>query len=98
MQALPNTSRIVPSGDWVVVKADPVEAPDQSEGGILYADISKPVAIKRIGTVLDVGPMAVRCKEGERILFMAHAGTTVNVQGEELELMQDGAKMASLEE
>jgi len=83
-----------PLQDFVLVKADPVEAKTETEGGLLLPDEAQAVQIKRTGTVVAVGPDAKRGVVGTRYLFSAYAGTEVEVGGEVFDLMRDESLLA----
>lgn len=87
-----------PRRNLIVVKADPVEVKTETDGGIALPDEAQPVAIKRTGVVVEVGPETneERAKVGERVLFSAYSGTTVLVDGQEYELMRDEDVLAWL--
>jgi chaperonin GroES len=89
---------LVPKGNLLTLKADAVETKTITEGGIELPDDAKPVGIKRKGVVVLCGPDVDpnRAIVGERVLFSAHAGTTVEVDGEELELMTDDSILAGI--
>lgn len=79
-----------PVANIIVIRPDPVEEITESEGGILLPDASKPTVVPRIGTVISMGPDARRATlAGERVYFSAYAGTSVEVNGEELLWMTD---------
>lgn len=92
------STMIRPKRNMIVVKADPVEVKTETEGGIALPDEAQPVAVKRTGTVVAVGPdvKAERALLDERVLFSAWAGTTFEVDGEEFELMDDEKVLAGL--
>jgi len=87
-----------PKRNLIVVKPDPVEAKDVTEGGLHLPDEAQPVTLRRTGEVVVVGPEAKeeRAKAGERVLFSAYAGTSILVDGEEFLLMNDEDVLAGL--
>lgn len=88
--------RCKPKQDFILVKADPVVVVEETEGGVQLPDEAKGVGIKRTGIVLACGPEVTRAQVGEHILFSAHAGTTIEVDGVELELMRDQSVLAGV--
>ncbi len=93
------TGICIPKQGFITVKADPIEKVTKSEGGIDLPDTAQAVVVKRKGTVIAVGPEVPedRCKPGERILFGAYAGTTIEIGGEEIEIMLSSAVMAGID-
>lgn len=89
-----------PLQNLVTVKADAVKKVEETAGGIALPDIAQTVVIKRTGTVLECGPMVDPeiCKPGDRILFGAYQGTTIEVDGQEIEIMNEIAVMARIED
>lgn len=92
------TKILAPKQNFISVKADAVEVVTE-QGGLAIPDSAQAVAIKRKGTVVAVGPQVdpVNAIIGERVLFSAYAGTTIDVDGEELELMRDTDVLAGIE-
>ena len=84
-----SVNTIDPCDDVVVVRTEEPENVEVSPGGVHLPDDAKPVIIRRIGTVVAVGPNVGRCEVDDRVLFSAYAGTPIEVGGEELELMFD---------
>ncbi len=93
--------KIVPVSDKVVVKR--IEADQQTRGGIVLPDNSQEQPHQ--GRVLSVGegrllksgqrrPLCVG--EGDRVVFSAYAGATVQVDGDELLVMSEDEILAIL--
>jgi len=86
----------------VAIKADPVEehegiAVEGLDKKLELPDAAKPVGIKRTGVVVQISEGVERAVIGERVLFSAHAGTTVEVDGEEYEVMDETSILAGIE-
>lgn len=86
---------LIPKANWLVVRADPVEKVTQV-GGINLPDAAIAAVVKRTGLVVATGEDCVRAVVGMRVLFSAHMETTVEVNGEELELMMDQMILAEV--
>lgn len=91
--------KIVPLGDNVVVKR--VEAEEVTSGGIVLPDTAKQKPQQ--GRVLSVGdgkllPDGSRAphqvSEGDRVVFTAYSGTSVEVDGEEVLIMREDEILA----
>jgi chaperonin GroES len=92
--------KIVPLNDQVVVR--PLEPNERTAGGIVLPDSAR--ERPQEGRVLAVGDgrringSADRAEpqvgEGDRVLFARYAGTTVQVNGEELLILSEGDLLA----
>lgn len=93
--------KIVPLGEKVVVKR--LEADERTKGGIVLPDAAREQPQR--GRVLCVGdgrllksgerqPLDV--SEGDRVVFSSYAGTTVQVDGDELLVMDESEILAIL--
>lgn len=97
MPAVISTRVCNPFFNLLTVKADDVQAVTESEGGIVIPDVAQVIVIKRTGTVVSVGELVTRVVPGDRVMFAAYAGTTIEIDGEELEIMPDNALMAGID-
>jgi chaperonin GroES len=87
--------KIVPLNDQVVIR--PLEAEERTAGGIVLPDSAREKPQE--GRVLAVGDgrrmetggerARLQVNEGDRILFARYAGTTVEVNGEELLILSE---------
>jgi co-chaperonin GroES (HSP10) len=87
---------LVPLQNLLVVKADAAEVETATQGGIALPDVAQAVAVKRIGSIVSMGPDCVRGSVGMRVLFSAYSGATVIVDGDEFEMMPDSAILAEI--
>jgi len=87
--------KIVPLNDRVVIR--PLEADERTAGGIVLPDSAR--ERPQQGRVLAVGDgrridgsdrrTQMQVGEGDRVLFARYAGTTVEVNGEELLILSE---------
>jgi len=87
--------KIVPLNDRVVIR--PLDAAERTAGGIVLPDSAR--ERPQQGRVLAVGDgrridgsdqrTAMQVSEGDRVLFARYAGTTVEVNGEDLLILSE---------
>jgi len=81
---------IKPLSDRVVIR--PSESTSKTASGIYIPDTAKEKPQE--GFIVAAGPgrpgEPIAVKEGDRVCFAKHAGTKINVEGEELLIMREG--------
>ncbi len=91
--------KVIPLGDKVVVQR--VDAEETTAGGIVLPDAAREKPAE--GRIMSVGDgrslpngeyADLQVSEGDRILFSSHAGTEVNLDGEELLIMNESDILA----
>lgn len=97
MSAVVSVKALAPKQDYLVVLCDEVEQKDQLESGLYLPDDAQKVEVRRTGTVCFVGPDVKNAVVGEKVLFAAYAGTTIEIDGNEFDLMQDKYILAGIE-
>ena len=86
---------IHPNFDRVVVKRD--AKPEEVKEGLIYRP-GTTIARPTTGTVLAVGDGCTELKVGDRIQFEHFAGYTVEVDGEELDILRETEIVGVLQE
>jgi chaperonin GroES len=84
-----NIVSITPLHDRVIVKPEPAEA--KSAGGILLTETAQERPQRGIVTAAGPGkkddPLTV--KAGDAVLYAKHAGTSINIEGQDYILMHE---------
>ena len=97
-----NGTKVRPLADRILVKR--VESETKTQGGIIIPDTAKEKPLQ--GTVVAVGPGAVRddggrrevmVKVGDRVLFGKYDGTEIKVDGESLLILREGDVLGILD-
>lgn len=92
-----------PVGDRILIRID--EAPSQTPGGIVLPDQARKSSTQ--GTVVAAGPglradngfrQSLDVEEGDRVIFLKHAGVEVEFGGEKLLAMSESELIAVIRE
>lgn len=67
--------KITPRGKYILIKRDPAPSRESAHG--IYTPDTEQVEEKAYGTVLAVGSEVSDVKEGDRVIFGAFAGETI---------------------